>query len=88
MASSALKTFRRRMANPLHWRKANRVFLKYEKTDLMELSGAKRLIDELCQELEISLSQEERTQAANWLMNQHLDPQSARERLNIWHKVK
>lgn len=88
MASSALKTFRRKMANPLHWRKANRVFLTYQRSDLCTVAGAKKLIDDLAGELGVPLSPDERIQAATWLVKQQIDPQSARDRMSIWKKVK
>lgn len=88
MTSNSLKTFRRKMANPLHWRKANRVFMNYRQSDLLRLSGAVRLIDELAGELGVALSEEEKAQAATWLVKQKIDPQSARDRMSIWKKVK
>jgi hypothetical protein len=88
MDSQALKTFRRKIVNPLHWRKANRVLQKYTKTDLSNLDRAKNFINELAMDLAITLSPDECTAAAKWIVSQEIDPGSRKGRLGIWRKVK
>lgn len=88
MESKALKVFRRKMVNPLYWRKANRVFLGYTETDLASVERTTQLIQELSSVMDVPLTVEEQTQAAKWLVKQGIDPQSRRERLRIWKKAK
>jgi hypothetical protein len=86
--SDALKAFRRKMANPLHWRKANQVLQGYTKKDLSNLVHAKGFINELAATLKITLSGEESAAAAKWVVSQGIDPQSRKERFGIWKKIK
>ncbi|MFD1676227.1 hypothetical protein [Alicyclobacillus fodiniaquatilis] len=88
MESKALKIFRRKMANPLHWRKANQIFLAYTKTDLANLERTTQLIRDLASELDVPLTSDEQTQAASWLVKQGMDPQSRRDRMTLWKKSK
>lgn len=88
MDSQALKTFRLKMANPVNWRKANRVFLNYTRTDCATVAGARRLIEDLAQALNVSLSPAEKTAAATWLSQQSIDPQNRKQRLMLWKRVK
>ncbi|WAH36407.1 hypothetical protein [Alicyclobacillus dauci] len=88
MASKALSTFRRKMTNPLNWRKANQVLVKYSKAELATERGAGRLIEELAEKVGVDLSAEERKEAAKWLVGQGMDPQSKRDRMSIWKQVK
>jgi len=88
MESKALKIFRRKMANPLHWRKANQVFLRYSETDLQSLERTKHLISTLAAELDVPLSPEEKTEAAKWLRAQGINPQSRKDRMMIWKRAK
>ncbi len=88
MDSTALKTFRRKMVNPLHWRKANRILLEYTQSDLVNLERAKHLISVLAAEFDVPLTSAEQTEAAKWLVKQKMNPQSPRDRLNIWKKTK
>ena len=86
--SDALKVFRKKMANPLHWRKANQILQGYTKKDLSNLVRAKEFINELATVLKITLSNEENTAAARWVVSQGIDPQSKKERFSIWKKIK
>lgn len=88
MDSDALKAFRRKMANPLHWRKANQVLQKYTKKDLSNIVRAKSFINELASTLKITLSHEECAAAARWVVSQEIDPQSKKDRFGIWRKIK
>lgn len=88
MESIALKSFRRKMANPLHWRKANRIFLQYTKSDLSSMERTKHLISELATSLEVPLTNQELTQAAKWLVDRDIDPQSKRDRMSLWKSAK
>ncbi|EPZ41011.1 hypothetical protein [Alicyclobacillus acidoterrestris] len=88
MESKALKTFRRKMANPLHWHKANQIFLKYSRDDLKNVARTMGLIDVLASELGVTLNESERKQAAQWLVDQDIDPKSKRDRMMIWRKAK
>ncbi len=88
MDSKALKTFRRKMANPLNWRKANRVLIGFTKDELSNLEQAKSFIDKLAAQLDVALSPEERSAAAKWVVGQKIDPQNSRDRIRIWKKVK
>ncbi|CAM3752243.1 hypothetical protein [Alicyclobacillus pomorum] len=88
MDSTALTTFRRKMANPLHWRKANRILLGYTQSDLANLERAKHLIAVLAAEFDVSLTTEEQTEAAKWVVKQRMNPQSPRDRMSIWKKTK
>lgn len=88
MESKALKAFRRKMANPLHWRKANQILLRYSAADLQNMERTKHLITTLASEFDISLSGPETTEAAKWLLDQRINPQSKKDRLLIWKKAK
>ncbi|GMA58244.1 hypothetical protein C7445_11042 [Alicyclobacillus sacchari] len=88
MESKALRIFRRKMANPLHWRKANQVFLRYSQTDLQNLERTKHLVSTLATELEVPLSPREEVEAAKWLLAQGINPQSRKDRLMIWKRAK
>lgn len=86
--SKSLKTFRRKMANPVYWRKANRVFTQYTRADVASVESAIRLIDDLSCKLNVDLSPADKRNAAQWLVKQGMDPQSRRDRLGLWRKVK
>lgn len=88
MESTVLKAFRRKMANPLNWRKGNRILSGYSKQDIATLEGASRFIGELAAALDVELSLTERTEAARWLMKRQMDPASKRDRMMLWKQVK
>lgn len=85
---NALKVFRRKMANPLHWRKANRLLQKYSQDDLNYPAGARRFIADLASTLDVPLTAGERNRAADWLVRRNFDPKSRKDRLTIWKHVK
>lgn len=88
MESEALRTFRRKMANPLHWRKANRIFSTYTRADLADPNRTRCLIEELASSLGVPLSGQEQMQAADWLVKQSIDPKNRLDRMNLWKKAK
>ncbi|QSO49428.1 hypothetical protein [Alicyclobacillus mengziensis] len=88
MESQALKVFRRKMVNPLHWKKANRIILRYSEADLQNLERTKHLVSALAAELDVTLTVAEKTQAAKWLVAQRMNPQSYKDRFSVWKKVK
>ena len=88
MVSTSLQTFRRKMMNPVHWRKANSILSKYTKPALASQSGAEKLIAELSEAFNVAMTQQERVQAAKWIVQQGIDPQSRRERMMLWKKAK
>lgn len=87
-SAPALKMFRRKMVNPLHWRKANQVVRRYTRDDLNHIVGARRLIGELAELVDVTLSVQERDEAAKWLVGCTFDPQSKKDRLMIWKQLK
>lgn len=88
MKSSALNTFRSRMANPLHWRKANRILVRYTQDDLQNLDRTKHLISTLASEFDVPLTPRETEDAAKWLVAREIDPQSKKDRLRVWKMTK
>lgn len=88
MESEALRTFRRKMANPLYWKRANRIFSTYTRADLADPNRTRCLIEELASSFGVPLSVQEQMQAANWLVNQGIDPKSRMDRMNLWKKAK
>lgn len=88
MESPSLQTFRRKMMNPVHWRKANSILSKYTKPALASQSGAAKLIDELSEAFKVQMTHQERAKAANWIVQQGIDPQSRRDRMMLWKKAK
>lgn len=85
---ASLQTFRRKMANPVHWRRANRVIGKYTKQDVATVESAARVIEDLSTSLGIELTPSDRRKAAQWLVQQGIDPQSRKDRLLLWKKAK
>lgn len=88
MATDSLKTFRRKMANPLNWRKANQILLKYSKEQMSTRGGSRAFIEELSKVLSVELSEAEVVEAAKWMQSQQMDPRSKRDRMGIWKKIK
>ncbi|QQE76812.1 hypothetical protein [Alicyclobacillus sp. SO9] len=88
MASEALKAFRKKMLNPMHWRTVNKTMVQYTKSELQQVDMAGKLMEELAQELNIRLSKEEKREAAKWLVSKQVDPKSKRDRLRIWKYIK
>lgn len=88
MKSSAMKTFQRKMANPLNWRKANRILSEFSKDELATLDGASRFIDSVATALQVEMSLGERKQAVTWIIKQGIDPMRKRDRMMLWKQVK
>lgn len=88
MESPALKQFRKKMANPVHWRLVHKTLHKFSREDLQNIQGANKVIAQLAESLHITLSNAERQEAAQWLSAQDFDPQSKRDTLRVWKFVK
>lgn len=86
--SAPLKAFRRKMGNPVYWRRANRIIAKYTKPDVSSVDSATRVITDLALSFGIELTPCDRKRAAEWLVQQDIDPQSRKDRLLLWKKAK
>ncbi|WDL97539.1 hypothetical protein [Alicyclobacillus sp. ALC3] len=86
--SASLRAFRRKMANPVHWRRANQVVGKYTRQDVATVESATRVIDDLSTSFGIELTPSDKRKAAQWLVQQGIDPQRRKDRLLLWKKTK
>lgn len=82
-----MDTFRRKIANPVHWRRTYRILRCYSRYDLAGPAGAGALVDEMSGALGVPLTPAQRAGAVNWLVAQRIDPQNRWHQMRMWSVV-
>lgn len=71
-----LRAFRKKIKNPLNWRKTSKIIRSYDQKQLQNYEAVKDMITRLSSELQIALTPKQRASLTKWILSEKINPES------------